>query len=112
MRKQIWKMVYEIILLISEMIEDHYSVKKAATKQAYRAQAGRRRKAAMRHKELFSSIMAEAKSLNRALSTGIQFAHAVRPGVLNRLGLEPEGDGWPTASTIKGAITKLKARKT
>jgi hypothetical protein len=110
LRKQILKTVYHLAELISEIIEEHHNVKRAATKQAYVARAGRNRKVAERHKELIQFIEAEAKSLNLIFSKGIKFAQIIRPGVRRRLGLEPEGEGWPSASTIKGIMTKLRAR--
>jgi hypothetical protein len=111
LRKLILKVVYEMVQVISETIEYRHNVKKAPTKQAYIARAGRNRKVAKRHKDLISFIEVEAKSLNLALSKGLKFAQLIRPGVRTRLGLEPDGDGWPSPSTIKGVVTELKARQ-
>ena len=94
--------------MFNEIIDAFYNLKLAKTKQAYVARSAKRRKAAQRYNELVECIKAEAKTQRRALSTGIKFAQLMRPGVRRRLGFEPEGDGWPSASTIKVAIKTLK----
>jgi hypothetical protein len=103
------KTLQVLIMAFSETIDTVHNVKLAATKQALIARSAKSRKAAQRQGQLFVYIEAEARAQNRALSKGIKFAQLIRPGVRQRLGLEPEGSSWPSASTIKGAVAKLRS---
>jgi hypothetical protein len=97
---------------LNEVFDNFPNVKVAATKRAFQAQWAKSEKAKERNERLVECIQDEAKAQHRALSKGIKFAQLLRPGVRQRLGLEPHGAGWPSASSIKGAITKIKpARK-
>jgi hypothetical protein len=108
-RSHAFKGLEELLAMFSEIVDNFYNLKLAKTKQAYVARSAKRRKAAQRYNELVECIKAEAKTQRRTLSTGIKFAQLMRPGVRRRLGLDPEGDGWPSASTIKAAIKILKS---
>lgn len=108
-RSRAFKSLEELLLALDNIVSSFHNLKLAATKQAYIAQSAKRRKAAKRYSELVECIKAEAEAQRRALSTGIKFAQMMRPGVRRRLGLEPDGDGWPSASTIKAAISILKS---
>lgn len=109
-RQNGFKALLELMHTVLETVETFHNVRRAATKQALIAQYARVQKAAKRRRQLFTSIQEEAKAQNRALSKGIKFAQLIRPGVRVRLGLERNGSGWPSASTIKNAIGELKSK--
>jgi hypothetical protein len=46
-----------------------------------------------------------------ALATSNKFAEIIRPGVQKRLGLVPDGGGYPSVSSIKANIGRLKKAK-
>jgi hypothetical protein len=60
------------------------------------------------------AIIAEATHLDKALTTSMEFARLVRPGVLKRLELPlelPDKAKWPTESTIKRAISRIREQR-
>jgi hypothetical protein len=107
-RKLALKALRVLMVTMLDTIYSVHNVKLAPTKQAHIARNAKSLKAAQRHGRLIVCIKAEARAQKRVLSKGIKFAHLIRPGVRQRLDLEPEGSGWPSASTIKGAVAKLK----
>lgn len=108
-RRFAFKAVNELLLTMRETIWGFHNIRHVATKQAYIAQSAKSRKAAVRRATLFKCIKAEAQAQNRVLSKGIKFASLIRPGVRQRLGLDPEGIDWPSASSIKVAVVLLGA---
>jgi hypothetical protein len=78
--------------------------------------------AALRLKALSDAIKAVEPNMN-LLATSREYAEKIRPSVIERLKLldklardrlkiDPEGKGWPSESTIKTAIRKIKSGKT
>jgi hypothetical protein len=62
---------------------------------------------------LENAIIAEATNLNKVLAISLEFARLVRRGVLEHLGLpdDPDENEWPSANTIKRAISRIRAKR-
>jgi hypothetical protein len=108
-RKRSLKSLYEFVLSIVETIVEFHNIEQSRVKQAYVAQSFNKLKADNRNRELITCIEAEAAAQNRVLSKGLKFAQLIRPGVRRRLGLEPDEANWPSASTIKAAVMRVKS---
>jgi hypothetical protein len=106
-----FKALNELVMTLHEAIHYFHNIDLVATKQASRARLAKSKKNAPRYDRLFDCIRAESLAQRRVLSKGIKFAQLLRPGVRRRLGLSPDENGWPSASTIKGAVAKLKTPK-
>jgi hypothetical protein len=78
--------------------------------QARRAGAANRANAEARNQPLEDAIKAEAKDQKKALAISDKFASLIRPGVVHRL--PPNDNGWPSVSTIRNAIKRIKSGKT
>ena len=104
-----FKALRELLSTLLETIRTFHNLKGAAEKQARIAHSAKIQKAAERRVKLWHCIVAEAEVQNKTLSKGIKFARQIRPGVRQRLGLEPEGRDWPSASSIKVAISIFRA---
>jgi hypothetical protein len=76
--------------------------------QAAHARAAKHGRDTGRWQELDSAIRAEARAQKRALATSKELAELIRPGVCERLVVECSADNWPSWSTIKNAISRLK----
>jgi hypothetical protein len=74
--------------------------------QARRAGAGNRAKAEARNRTLDDAIKAEAEAQKKKLATSTEFADLIRCGVRTRLGLKPDGAGWPSIGSIREAVAK------
>jgi L-lysine 2,3-aminomutase len=103
------KAVHELLLSITDTIKYFHSIELARVKQARIAQTFNKIKAAERQKRLLACIEDEVAAEKRTLSKGLKFAQIIRPGVRRRLGLEPDKTDWPSASTIKAAVMKIKS---
>ena len=57
---------------------------------------------------LIQAIQKEAVYLKTEVAISEKFAGKVRPGVRGRLGLKPDGKGWPEIGTIKAAARHIK----
>jgi hypothetical protein len=77
--------------------------------QARRAGAANRANAEARNQMLEEAIKAEAKDHKKALAISDKFASLIRPGVVHRL--PPNNTGWPSVSTIRKAIKRIKSGK-
>jgi hypothetical protein len=106
-----FKALHELISTVREVIDNLHNIDLVPVKQAHVARVAKHRKAARRNDQLVECILAEAKAQNVKMSKGIKFAHMVRPGVRQRMGLGPDEDGWPSASTIKAAVAKITSAK-
>jgi hypothetical protein len=81
--------------------------------RAWNANAAHVAKTGPRNQALDDAIVAEAANLGKALSSSIEFARQLRPGVRERLRLPREGKDWPSEGTIKLAISsRIKPAKT
>ena len=78
-------------------------------KQSQRARGGREQKDNQRMTRLHNAIVEEAKAQDRELKNGIKFSGQIRKGVRKRLGEnDPEAKGYPEASAIRKAITRIR----
>ena len=57
---------------------------------------------------LIETIKKEAVYLKTEVAISEKFAGKVRPGVRGRLGLKPDGKGWPEIGTIKAGARHIK----
>jgi hypothetical protein len=62
--------------------------------------------------DLAVAIIGEAAYLDKILACSLKCAGVLRPGVREHFGLSREGDGWPSDSTIKQIILRIKTVKT
>jgi hypothetical protein len=64
-------------------------------------------KDADRARKLDDAVRAECAERGRAIAISIEFANLIRPGVQKRLGCKQD-DEWPSQSTIKVSLRRLK----
>ena len=76
--------------------------------QADYARAEKRERDEERKRELIKAIKAYVAEKNLVLAASEKFAESIRAGVRERLIPAPDGEDWPSASTIKGAIRQIK----
>ena len=79
--------------------------------QADYARAEKRERDEERKRELIKAIKAYVAEKNLVLAASEKFAELICAGVRERLKLAPYGEGWPSASTIKGAIRQIKRQR-
>ncbi|MDI9848652.1 hypothetical protein QM467_11355 [Rhodoblastus sp. 17X3] len=114
-REWLWKLMAAIfklgaLSLFPASAKNYFSpeiVGETRSTQAATARKARAPKVEKRRADLCNAIIAEAAERELKLAAGNKFAARIRPGVRNRLGAK-DGDAYPSAGTIKAAISELK----
>lgn len=72
------------------------------------ARAAQTEKIAKRKAKLSEAVRCAACDTDAKIAVSEKFARMIQPGVRSRLGLSKEGNGYPSVSTIKATLRKLK----